>query len=72
LASRRLISVINTFAKGKLEVTMENKKYGMAVMEYMSPFGNLTFAIHEQFTKDWKPGQWWNYIRPRPGPYARS
>lgn len=51
LASRRLISVINTFAKGKLEVTMENKKYGMAVMEYMSPFGNLTFAIHEQFTK---------------------
>jgi len=51
LCSRRLLSVINTFAKGKLEITQDSNMYGMNVTKYRSPFGELTFAIHEQFTK---------------------
>lgn len=39
-ASARLLSVINGWALGKLEIDQEAKKYGLSVFKYVTPFGN--------------------------------
>lgn len=39
LCSARLLSVINGWATGKLQVNQEAAKYGLAVFEYITPFG---------------------------------
>lgn len=41
LCSGRLLSVINGWAKGKLEVDQGAKNYGLNVMNYITPFGQL-------------------------------
>lgn len=45
LCSARLLSVINSWGKGKLQVNLGAKKYGLNVVQYISPFGilNLTY-----------------------------
>lgn len=39
LCSARLLSVINGWAMGKLQVDMGAKKFGLNVVEYITPFG---------------------------------
>ena len=46
LSSSRLISVINGWALGKLQVTQNEKTYGIAVTKYVTPFGVLNL-VHE-------------------------
>lgn len=41
LASARLVSVINTWALGKYEVTSGEDTFGLSIMKYVSPFGIL-------------------------------
>lgn len=43
LSSGRLLSVINGWAQGKLQINQEAKKYGLAIFEYVTPHG--TFHI---------------------------
>lgn len=39
LCSARLLSVINGWALGKLEVNQDASKYGLAIFDYITPFG---------------------------------
>lgn len=39
LCSARLISVINEWAFGKLQINQEAKKFGLSIFEYITPFG---------------------------------
>lgn len=39
LASSRLLSVINGWAMGKLQINQEAKKFGLNIIEYVTPFG---------------------------------
>ncbi|MNR93459.1 hypothetical protein D3C72_245160 [compost metagenome] len=41
LCSARLISVINGWALGKLMINQEAKKYGLNIMQYVTPHGTL-------------------------------
>jgi hypothetical protein len=46
LASPTLVSVINTFAKNKLNTVPKDKTYGIAITEYLSAHGTLLIAKH--------------------------
>ena len=46
-----LLSVINGWALGKLQINQEAKKYGLAVYEYISPFGILNI-IYDRILND--------------------
>jgi hypothetical protein len=46
LASPTLVSVINTFAKNKLNTVPKDKTYGIAITEYLSAHGTLMIAKH--------------------------
>lgn len=39
-ASARMLSVINGWAMGKLQIDQEAKKFGLSVFKYVTPFGN--------------------------------
>jgi len=44
IASDRMVSIINGFAKEKLQVSQGAKQYGLELMEYVSPHGRLVIA----------------------------
>lgn len=44
VASPRMVSVINGFAKDKLRTSQGAKEYGLDLMEYVSPHGRLVIA----------------------------
>ncbi len=44
VASGRMVSIINGFAKEKLQVSQGAKEYGLNLMEYTSPHGRLVIA----------------------------
>lgn len=46
LASARVLSVINGWALGKLQIEQGEKTFGLAVVKYVSPFGVLNL-VHE-------------------------
>lgn len=46
LASARVLSVINGWALGKLQIQQDEKTFGLAVVKYVSPFGTLNL-VHE-------------------------
>ncbi len=46
LASARVLSVINGWALGKLQVEIGEKTFGLSVTRYVSPFGVLNI-VHE-------------------------
>ena len=46
LASRLAVDVLNSFPRGKLEVTQSEKTYGVRVMRYISPHGDLNLVTH--------------------------
>jgi hypothetical protein len=46
LASARVLSVINTWALGKLQIEQGEKTFGLSVTKYVSPFGILNI-VHE-------------------------
>lgn len=50
-ASRTLVSALNSFPRGKLEVVQgdNDKTYGLNVMDYQSPFGRLNVITHNMF-----------------------
>lgn len=41
LCSGRLLSVINSWGKEKLQINVDAKKYGLNIMDYLTPFGIL-------------------------------
>lgn len=47
LASARLISVINQWALGKLQINQEAKKYGLSIFEYITPFGKFQIMNYQ-------------------------
>ncbi|TYO95132.1 SU10 major capsid protein [Desulfallas thermosapovorans] len=52
VASPRMVSIINGFAKDKLQVSQGAKEYGLDLQEYISPHGRLVIApsrILEQY-----------------------
>lgn len=48
--SARVVSMINGWAKGKLEVTMGEKTYGLRILNYYSPHGLVHIIKHELLT----------------------
>lgn len=46
LASRLATDVLNTFPRGKLEVQQSEKTFGVRVMTYVSPHGDLHVVTH--------------------------
>jgi hypothetical protein len=44
LSSGRLLSVVNSWGKNKLQINVDAKKYGLNIMDYMTPFGVLHLA----------------------------
>ncbi len=46
LASPMIMQAINNFAKEKLVTIPEDEKYGLALREYRSPFGDVILANH--------------------------
>lgn len=46
LASPTVVSVINTFAKNKLNMVPRDKTYGISIMQYLSAHGTLLIAKH--------------------------
>lgn len=44
IASPRHVSIINSFAKEKLQVSQGAREYGLNLMEYVSPHGTLVIA----------------------------
>jgi hypothetical protein len=46
LASPLLVSVINTFAKNRLQMVPQDKTYGISITRYLSAHGELNIAKH--------------------------
>jgi len=49
-ASPAVVSMINGWAKGKLEVTMGEKNYGLTIIRYLSPHGTVNVIKHPLLT----------------------
>jgi hypothetical protein len=47
LASARLLSIINSWALGKLMIDEEAKKYGLAIFRYITPFGEYAIMNYQ-------------------------
>lgn len=45
-ASRRVVGVLNAFPRGRIHFNQEASKYGVRVLTYTSPFGNLNLVVH--------------------------
>lgn len=56
LCSPRAITAINAFAKGRLVTVPADKSYGMAVSEYMTPFGELWLVNDRELKGDYYGG----------------
>jgi hypothetical protein len=48
--SGQVISIINLWAKGRLEVLPKDKTYGLSVVKYVSPHGELNMVRNRLFT----------------------
>ena len=48
--SGTVISIINLWAKGRLEVMPKDKTYGLSVVKYISPHGELNMVRNKLFT----------------------
>ncbi|MCK5019755.1 MAG: DUF5309 family protein, partial [Candidatus Peribacteraceae bacterium] len=49
-ASATVISMINGFAKSKVQITQSEKTYGILIMTYVSAHGTLHLIKHDMFT----------------------
>ena len=52
LASRLATDVLNTYPRGKLEVQQSEKTFGVRVMRYISPHGDLNVVTHNLLEGD--------------------
>jgi len=52
-AATRIISVINGFAKAKLEIEMGEDTYGLSIIKYRTPRGTLHMMEHKGFIHDY-------------------
>lgn len=59
LASQLVVDVLNSFPRGKLEVTQSDKTFGLRVMQYVSPHGTLNIVTHYLLEGDTLGGQMW-------------
>jgi len=46
-ASPAVVSMINGWAKGKLEITQGEKNYGLTILKYLSPHGTVNIIKHD-------------------------
>jgi hypothetical protein len=49
-ASAAVVSMINGWAKGKLEITQGEKTYGLTIIKYLSPHGTVNIIKHPLLT----------------------
>lgn len=49
-ASAAVVSMINGWAKGKLEITQGEKNYGLTILKYLSPHGTVNIIKHDLLT----------------------
>jgi len=49
-ASAAVVSMINGWAKGKLEITQGEKNYGLTIIKYLSPHGTVNIIKHPLLT----------------------
>ena len=49
-ASAAIVSMINGWAKGKLEITQGEKNYGLTILKYLSPHGTVNIIKHDLLT----------------------
>lgn len=47
-----IASAVNSWAKGKLQMFPKDKTYGIAVMNYLSVHGEISFALERLFTEN--------------------
>jgi hypothetical protein len=59
LAAQLVVDVLNSFPRGKLEVTQSDKTFGLRVMQYVSPHGTLNLVTHYLLEGDTLGGQLW-------------
>jgi hypothetical protein len=59
LASSTVIDVLNSFPRGKLEITQGDKTFGLRIMQYVSPHGTLNVVKHNLLEGDTLGGQLW-------------
>lgn len=52
LASPLVVDVLNSFPRAKLEVTRNDRTYGVSVMQYITPRGTLNLIEHNLFEGD--------------------
>jgi hypothetical protein len=52
IASRLAVDVLNSFPRGKLETVQSEKTYGVRVMRYISPHGDLNIVTHNLLEGD--------------------
>lgn len=52
LASRLAVDVLNSFPRGKLEVQQSEKTFGVRVMRYISPHGDVNLVTHNLLEGD--------------------
>lgn len=52
MASRLAVDVLNSFPRGKLEVQQSEKTFGVRVMRYVSPHGDLNVVTHNLLEGD--------------------
>jgi len=48
--SAAVVSMINGWAKGKLEITQGEKNYGLTILKYLSPHGTVNIIKHDLLT----------------------
>lgn len=53
LCGNAILAYIEGFAQGKLQLTPDDKTYGVAVRKYQSPFGILNIVRHPMFEKQY-------------------
>ncbi len=49
-ASATVISMVNAFAKGKVQIVQSEKTYGIQIVKYISAHGTLNLIKHDMFT----------------------
>lgn len=58
-ASKLALDVVNTFGRGKLEITQGEKSFGLRIMQYISPHGTLNLVGHDLLEGSTLGGQIW-------------
>jgi hypothetical protein len=59
LASMLVVDVLNGFPRGKLEMRQSDNKFGLNIVQYVSPHGVLNVVTHYLLEEDTLGGQMW-------------